>query len=489
MNNILITGANGNIGYFLYNNLSQKFTVIGTRFSKSNNQKKLIQLDLSDSSAVDLFVQETELCNTLIFLVGLAHKKGKKEEVDSFRAINVQTLKNILTKLKQHNKLPEKFIFASTISVYGERLQKNSYTENSNTSPFSPYAVTKLEAEEFLLNNYTDQSWILRLAPVYAPNFLLNIQRRTKMGGMNYKVGKGIAKLSLCNMGNIESAVEGILSNKVPAGVYNISDEIDYTYNDLLKHVNANWIIPIPSLFMKGVYGIGKIMNNVFLKENAIKLISDNIFPSDKIRKHITLPATLDNYNSKSIINNYLVMTKPFSLLTLICLSPIFALVALATIMDDGFPIFFRQRRIGINNNQFWIYKFRTMKKETPDIPTHLVKEAQDYNTIIGPILRKLSIDELPQLINILKGEMVFIGPRPALYNQDDLIKLRTEKGIHKLVPGVTGWAQINGRDNLSISEKVELDEHYLKNKSFWLNIKILFMTFTKALFLKDVSH
>jgi len=129
------------------------------------------------------------------------------------------------------------------------------------------------------------------------------------------------------------------------------------------------------------------------------------------------------------------------------------------------------------------------MKKDTPNIPTHLVNESQNINTFIGPILRKSSIDELPQLINILKGEMGFIGPRPALYNQDDLKNLRTERGIHKLMPGLTGWAQINGRDDLSIPEKVELDKYYLKNKSFGLNIKILFMTVAKVLSLKGVSH
>jgi O-antigen biosynthesis protein WbqP len=182
-------------------------------------------------------------------------------------------------------------------------------------------------------------------------------------------------------------------------------------------------------------------------------------------------------------------MTKIISILLLICLFPIFAIVALAIIIDDGFPVFFKQKRIGKNNVNFMIYKFRTMKKETPDIPTHLVKEEQYYNTVIGPILRKLSIDELPQLINIIKGKMVFVGPRPALHNQDDLKILRIEKGVHKLKPGVTGWAQVNGRDDLSIPEKVNLDEYYLQNKSFWLNIKILFMTGVQVLFPKGVSH
>ena len=182
-------------------------------------------------------------------------------------------------------------------------------------------------------------------------------------------------------------------------------------------------------------------------------------------------------------------MSKIFSLIILICLSPILLIVAITIIVDDGFPILFRQKRVGQNNAHFWIYKFRTMKKETPDIPTHLIKEKQDYKTVIGPILRKLSIDELPQLINIVKGEMVFVGPRPALYNQDDLKILRTEKGIHKLKPGITGWAQINGRDELRIPEKVKLDEYYLQNKSLWFTIKILFITGVQVLFPKGISH
>jgi O-antigen biosynthesis protein WbqP len=182
-------------------------------------------------------------------------------------------------------------------------------------------------------------------------------------------------------------------------------------------------------------------------------------------------------------------LSKLFSLILLICLSPVFALVALAIIINDGFPIFFKQKRVGLNNIHFWIYKYRTMKKDTPDIATHLVNDSDSLYTAIGPFLRKFSFDELPQLINILKGDMIFIGPRPALYNQDDLIALRTQAGVHTLLPGVTGWAQVNGRDELSIPEKVKMDEYYLKNKSLWLNIKILFMTVFKVFKMEGVSH
>ena len=129
------------------------------------------------------------------------------------------------------------------------------------------------------------------------------------------------------------------------------------------------------------------------------------------------------------------------------------------------------------------------MKKDTPDIPTHLVDDPSSLFTKSGPFLRKFSFDELPQLFNILKGDMTFIGPRPALYNQDDLIELRTQAGVDRLIPGVTGWAQVNGRDELSIPDKVKMDEYYLKNKSLWLDIKILFMTVFKVFKTEGVSN
>ena len=182
-------------------------------------------------------------------------------------------------------------------------------------------------------------------------------------------------------------------------------------------------------------------------------------------------------------------MSKIFSLILLTCLSPILLIVAITIIVDDGFPVLFRQKRMGQNNAHFWIYKFRTMKKDAPDIATHLVKDGTSLYTSIGPFLRKFSFDELPQLINILKGDMVFIGPRPALYNQDDLIELRKKVDVHTLLPGVTGWTQVNGRDELSIPDKVKMDEYYLINKSLWLNIKILFMTVFKVFKTEGVSN
>ena len=155
--------------------------------------------------------------------------------------------------------------------------------------------------------------------------------------------------------------------------------------------------------------------------------------------------------------------------------------------LDDGFPIFFKQKRIGFNKKQFKIYKFRTMKKDTPDIATHLLKESEEMYTFLGPFLRKFSLDEIPQLINIFLGELTFIGPRPALYNQYDLIELREKKGINSIMPGITGWAQVNGRDSLSIKEKVEMDYYYLTNQSIGLDLKIILLSVFKVLKTSDV--
>jgi len=175
-------------------------------------------------------------------------------------------------------------------------------------------------------------------------------------------------------------------------------------------------------------------------------------------------------------------------LLTLILL-PFFIIIAIFIYFEDGSPVFFTQKRIGINYSFFNIYKFRSMKKNTPNVATHLLENPDQYLLKIGKFIRKTSLDELPNLINLVKGEMVFVGPRPALYNQDDLMQFRVATGVSKLKPGITGWAQINGRDEISIPEKVKLEQEYLHRKSILLDIEIIIKTFTNILFSKGVSH
>ena len=177
------------------------------------------------------------------------------------------------------------------------------------------------------------------------------------------------------------------------------------------------------------------------------------------------------------------------ALFLLVILSPIFLLVGFLIFIQDGLPVFFKQKRVGVNYSFFYIYKFRTMKKDTPNVATHLLANPAQYLLKIGALLRKLSLDELPNLINIIKGEMVFVGPRPALYNQDDLMNLRVAAGVDKLIPGITGWAQVNGRDELSLDKKVALEQEYLQKKSLLLDFQIVIKTFTNVLSSKGVTH
>jgi len=169
--------------------------------------------------------------------------------------------------------------------------------------------------------------------------------------------------------------------------------------------------------------------------------------------------------------------------LFLLCLlsAPILIVALMVKLTSKG-PVLYWSDRVGLDNRIFKMPNFRTMRIDTPPVATHLLKDPDIYLTSIGSFLRKFSLDELPQLWSILKGHMSFIGPRPALFNQDDLIELRTNKGIHKLVPGITGWAQVNGRDDIPIPLKVKYDEYYLKNKSFFMDLKILYMTFLRSI-------
>jgi O-antigen biosynthesis protein WbqP len=165
-----------------------------------------------------------------------------------------------------------------------------------------------------------------------------------------------------------------------------------------------------------------------------------------------------------------------------VVLLPVFLIVAIAIVIDDPGPVFFKQKRVGKNKKLFWLHKFRSMKVKTPDIPTHLLTNPEQYITRVGKFLRKTSLDELPQVYDILFNKMSIIGPRPALWNQDDLIAERDKYGANDIKPGLTGWAQINGRDELEIPVKAALDGEYVQKMSFGFDCKCFFGTIKSVL-------
>jgi len=177
------------------------------------------------------------------------------------------------------------------------------------------------------------------------------------------------------------------------------------------------------------------------------------------------------------------------SLILIIPISVITVIIGIMVKISSKGPILYWSYRIGKNNMTFKMPKFRSMLINTPAVATHLLDNPDSYLSSIGGFLRRSSLDELPQLFSVLKGDMSFVGPRPALFNQEDLMALRREKGIDKLLPGITGWAQVNGRDILTVTDKVDLDEVYMQRQSFWFDMKILWMTFLKVIKRDGVSH
>ena len=177
------------------------------------------------------------------------------------------------------------------------------------------------------------------------------------------------------------------------------------------------------------------------------------------------------------------------SVVLIILLATPMLVIAIAVRLTSKGSVLYWSDRVGRENKIFQMPKFRSMLIDAPNVATHLFTNPDIYLSPIGHFLRRSSIDELPQLFSVLKGDMSFVGPRPALFNQNDLITLRTEKGVDKLLPGITGWAQVNGRDELSIPDKVALDVEYLNRQSFWFDLKILWMTFLKVVKRDGVSH
>jgi len=178
-----------------------------------------------------------------------------------------------------------------------------------------------------------------------------------------------------------------------------------------------------------------------------------------------------------------------FSMVLFLMLLPVMLMIVLLIKLSSKGPVLYWSKRVGRKNHLFMMPKFRTMRVDTPQIATHLLSYPDKWLIPVGYFLRRYSLDEIPQLWNILKGDMSFSGPRPALFNQKDLISLRSEANVHEMIPGLTGWAQINGRDEISIEEKVNLDIYYKEHWSNWLDLKIIFLTFLKVLKKEGIKH
>ena len=282
---VLITGVNGFIGSNIYNQLKDKHEILGVSQSKTSKIcDKYISCDLTDKETLEKVINENSDIDVIVHCAALAHNKGDDLSRDRFMKVNYGVTQDLVDLSNKHLNLKQ-FIFLSTISVYGERMDKSVYIETDECFPKSPYAVAKKKSEEYIEANCKSPYFMLRLAPVYSDTFRLNIQRRTEMKGINYIVGKGDNKLSLCNVKNIVDAVDNIIDGNVAENeIYNISDEKEYTFKDMLE-INkvSKFKVYVPKFIINALYKINKIsLKNQFIHENSIKLVSDNVYKSSK---------------------------------------------------------------------------------------------------------------------------------------------------------------------------------------------------------------
>ena len=250
-------------------------------------------LDLSKKNNIKNYFEQFNKIDFIIFLVGLVHQNGKKASYKQHFETNYITLKNLLLTLEEIKKPPENLIFTSTVNVYGTEIDSKIFNEDSQTAPKTSYSLTKKLAEELLINQNLVNYWILRLAPVYSRSFQLNIKSRTKYLNLFYRPMINNISFSLCNAKNITVAIDKILEGKIPTGIYNISDNRTYTFDDLLKYKKAKFILKVPHFIIFLAYKISVILKWYELSDKLSKLLKSNIFPSSKIGKYVNLPEKL----------------------------------------------------------------------------------------------------------------------------------------------------------------------------------------------------
>ncbi|WP_040194951.1 NAD-dependent epimerase/dehydratase family protein [Clostridium culturomicium] len=289
---ILITGVYGIVGSYLCNELKKNHEIVGSgRRKEYNGCGKYYSCDITDKEQLKKVIKENKDLDIIIHCAALAHNKGNDLSKERFMKVNYEATKDLVDLSNEYLKL-KNFVFVSTISVYGERLNKDVYVETDECEPRSPYAIAKKMSEEYIINSYKSNYTILRLAPVYSNDFTLNIERRSRIKGIPYKVGNGKQRLSLCNIRNIFEVVNYIVNNaeNEVSEIYNISDSRIYEFNDLLKFSGIEKSVVLPKFVFKWLHSLNKAtVKKQFIHENSIKLISDNIYTCEKLNKKVEM--------------------------------------------------------------------------------------------------------------------------------------------------------------------------------------------------------
>lgn len=508
---ILITGASGFIGNAVAKKLSVTHAV---RLAVQNNSpgtwSSEVEIFKGSLSRDQNWHAALKDVTSVVHCAARVHvTQGKfTDQITKFRQINVEGTLNLA---KQAAELGvARFIFISSIKVNGESTVIGyPFTAEDVPRPQDPYGISKMEAEDKLrkLSERTGMEIVIIRPPlVYGPGVKANFASMIfwLKKGMPLPLGGIINnRRSLVYVGNLVDLICICINHPNAANqTFLVSDDDDISTAKLIRRMSlalgcSGRLVNVPQKFLNSA---AKYMGNPETLKRLLGSLQVDITKTKNLlewgptysmaegfrntAEHI--PSNLKSKNSTS-------MKRIFDLclvvLAICILTPIILVIAFMVRLTSKGPILYWSDRVGKKNNLFKMPKFRSMRVDTPTVATHLLLDPKVYLTPIGSFLRRSSLDELPQLWSILVGDMSFVGPRPALYNQTDLIELRSKYGLDSLSPGLTGWAQINGRDELAIPLKVALDHHYLLNQSLKLDIKILWMTFVKVISRANITH
>lgn len=462
----------------------------------------------------------------VLHVAGLAHQFGKKgDDAEKFRLVNVDAAARVAQAAADAQ--IKRFVLVSSVGVYGEG--QGIRDESTPCHPVGHYAISKRDGEEAvaeICNRYGIELVILRMATLFGENDRGNVQRLIRGIDRNTLpfFGQGGNRKSLVHVQDAASAClcaathcvatqreQDASENTNGVGIFNVSTEPE-TMQTVYRQIRVGlgkskrfFRIPMPFLRVPmGLLGslpvVGKIARRVVTTLD--KWARDDAYDGslfartfrwrpqvslvEGIRRQTRLYLVHQKRNGTSDFVKR-IFDFGFAIVQLLFLALPMLVVALLVKFTSPGPVVYSSDRVGRENKLFPMPKFRSMRIDTPQVATHLLGDSDKWITPIGRLLRKTSLDEFPQLLTVLKGKMSFVGPRPALFNQDDLIALRTQAGVHRLKPGITGWAQINGRDDLSIPEKVVFDQEYLIHRGFWKDLIIIFRTVFQAFVGKGV--
>jgi len=449
--------------------------------------------------------------DVVVHAAGLAHVTTKISDcpLDEFRRINVEGTLNLAQQAVTAG--VHRFIYISSIGVNGFLTAPGRpFVESDPPNPHDAYTLSKWEAEQGLINFSLSTGLevvIIRPPLVYganAPGNFGSLLRAIQLG-WPLPFGSLRNKRSLVSLGNLTDFILTCMTHPSAANqIFLVSDGHDLSTPELIRYAAADLGVKVKLVsFPKFVI---KLCANIIGKSKAAQRLCSSLqvdiskariilgwSPPLSVKDGLRgLAFGIQNTNKQQIGFPYAwkrLFDLAISFSALVIFSPLIIVVALFVKLTSKGPALYWSDRVGRRNIIFKMPKFRTMQLGAPALASHLLSDPTQYLTRVGSFLRKSSLDELPQLWSILVGDMSFVGPRPALFNQDDLIALRTQNGVDKLAPGLTGWAQVNGRDELSVPVKVQYEVEYLQKQSFLFDMRILGLTFLRVVRQAGVSH